>query len=593
MNYSKHVTTEWTSLLTQLTSGADGSRKRMEPLARSRCFAGAALCAPVVLSLLIGATAQLGVESPAFLYLVPATAVTVVLWLLARWHENALRSDSSEQAQSEQRILSCAQSIADLYNHTPCGFQMVDREGTIVSMNDTQLDWLGFSRAELVGAGNISSIMTRESIQSFQRQYPLLARLDWISGVEFDMLRKDGTVMKALLTSRTENDENGEASLISSVVMDVSAQRAVEDSLRRAEEVLSLLVSEDSAIVEVSREGLITSARGAGSLTEYLGNEVVGRPISCLYSPEAISTGHPSVDLANASSYGRSNHQCELFHTDGSSIWADVSFRCLKRGDGSIEGYTAVVRDSSMLRAKDDLVAHLEQNIERRERDLTVAYAELNILTAMLLNNGHASAQASGSDCNAVMDARESITVPLETIISLSSRLADSKLSDKQHDQARLVRNLAHLLLTTLNADLDPSSDPASSESDAKRPSPEAALEKDSAMPTCDSPGRWEQLARIEHFCLAEAARLHQEFESELTRRDRRFLLQRARELKGLCGIIPFNHLLLLATDLEREVKTESWNQAQLLSRAFKSSLITNCKHVQQSYMLGADIEAA
>jgi PAS domain S-box-containing protein len=547
----------------------------------------------MVLSLFIGASAQLGIESPMFLYLVPAAVVTIVLWLLARWHENALLSDSSERTQAEQRTLAYTQSIADLYNHTPCGFQTVDSDGTIVSMNDTQLDWLGFSRAELVGTGNISKIMTQESRQSFQRQYPLLARLGWLSGVEFDMLRKDGTVMKAVLTSHTENGASGEASLISSIVMDVSAQRAVEDSLRRAQEVLSLLTAEDWAIMEVSSEGLITSARGAGNFTEFLCAEVVGRPMSSLYSSEATSTGHPSVDLANASADGRSNHQCELFQTDGYSIWADVSLGCRKRSDGNIEGYIALVRDSSVLRAKDELVAHLERNVERRERDLTVAYAELNVLTAMLLNDGHASAQASGSDCKAVTDAREFITVPLETIICLSSRLVNSKLSDKQHDQARLVRNLAHLLLTTLTTNLRPSREPVSSQSDTLTRLPEAALAADNATPTCASPGRWEQLARIEHFCLAEAARLHQEFETALSGRDRRFLLQRARELKGLCGIIPFNHLLLLSTDLEREVKTESWNQAQLLCNAFKSSLITNCEHVQQSYMLDVDIEAA
>jgi len=43
------------------------------------------------------------------------------------------------------------ENIEDIYQNSPCGFMSIYADGTIISVNDTLLNWLGFEREELIG----------------------------------------------------------------------------------------------------------------------------------------------------------------------------------------------------------------------------------------------------------------------------------------------------------------------------------------------------------------------------------------------------------------------------------------------------------
>ena len=58
----------------------------------------------------------------------------------------ALAATANQRALRQSR-----HEIEDLYNNAPIGYHSVDRDLTIVSMNDTELGWLGYQRDEVVG----------------------------------------------------------------------------------------------------------------------------------------------------------------------------------------------------------------------------------------------------------------------------------------------------------------------------------------------------------------------------------------------------------------------------------------------------------
>ena len=53
--------------------------------------------------------------------------------------------------QSAHDIRQAADEIHDLYNHAPCGYHSVDKDGIFVRINDTELSWLGYTREEVIG----------------------------------------------------------------------------------------------------------------------------------------------------------------------------------------------------------------------------------------------------------------------------------------------------------------------------------------------------------------------------------------------------------------------------------------------------------
>ena len=42
--------------------------------------------------------------------------------------------------------------LEELYEHAPCGFLSVTLDGTIVRVNQTLLDWTGYSREAILGS---------------------------------------------------------------------------------------------------------------------------------------------------------------------------------------------------------------------------------------------------------------------------------------------------------------------------------------------------------------------------------------------------------------------------------------------------------
>ena len=62
-----------------------------------------------------------------------------------------LRKEIKQRARTEQTAQASAAETESLYNEAPCGYHSVDKNGTFVRINDTELAWLGYRREEVVG----------------------------------------------------------------------------------------------------------------------------------------------------------------------------------------------------------------------------------------------------------------------------------------------------------------------------------------------------------------------------------------------------------------------------------------------------------
>ncbi len=59
--------------------------------------------------------------------------------------------DVTEHKQAEEALQRSADEIRDLYNHAPCGYHSLDEDGVFVRINDTELEWLGYAREDVIG----------------------------------------------------------------------------------------------------------------------------------------------------------------------------------------------------------------------------------------------------------------------------------------------------------------------------------------------------------------------------------------------------------------------------------------------------------
>ena len=99
--------------------------------------------------------------------------------------------------------------IRDLYDNAPCGYHSVDPSGTVIAVNQTELQWLGYESNELVGRKRFAELITPSSRNEYQAAFTRVKEWGAASDVELELRRKDGTCFPVLLNSTAVRDGQG------------------------------------------------------------------------------------------------------------------------------------------------------------------------------------------------------------------------------------------------------------------------------------------------------------------------------------------------------------------------------------------------
>jgi len=132
----------------------------------------------------------------------------------------------------------------------PAMLHLLDAEGTLLDVSDHWLEVLGYAREEVVGR-TISRFLTEQS-----RQYatsvadPLIIRDGSVQNLEYQVVKKNGEVIHALISSRAEFDDDGDFAGCLSVLTNVT------DHVRSAAD-LRLNLTMLSTQREVSADGML------------------------------------------------------------------------------------------------------------------------------------------------------------------------------------------------------------------------------------------------------------------------------------------------------------------------------------------------
>lgn len=169
--------------------------------------------------------------------------------------------DIGERKRAEEALARSAAEIYDLYNRAPCGYHSLDADGVFVSINDTELGWLGYERGELVGKLRFADVITPESREIFRRNFPAFKERGLLKDVEFDMVRKDGSLLPVSVSATAIFDEQGQFVRSRSTVFDISERRSSHQALERANQELELRVRERTAELSAANEQLQSELR--------------------------------------------------------------------------------------------------------------------------------------------------------------------------------------------------------------------------------------------------------------------------------------------------------------------------------------------
>lgn len=144
-----------------------------------------------------------------------------------------LKREMGRRVQAQQRSQAYSDEIEDLYNHAPCGYHSVDEvDKKIIKINDTELEWLGYTREEVVGKLTHADLLTPESAERYNRELlPQFLRQRSINGIDLVYRRADGSEFTALVNATAVLNPETMRLVSRTVMYDISDRKRVETEI--------------------------------------------------------------------------------------------------------------------------------------------------------------------------------------------------------------------------------------------------------------------------------------------------------------------------------------------------------------------------
>ncbi|MBK5298924.1 MAG: PAS domain S-box protein, partial [Vicinamibacteria bacterium] len=284
-----------------------------------------------------------------------------------------LEQQSREQMAANAALRDYAEQTRDLYDRAPCGYHSLDRDGRFIAINQTELDWLGYTRDEVIGRLTFSDVVTPASREFFAVAFPVMRQTGAVRDVEFELKTKNGRVLPVSVSATAVLDADGAFVASRSSVFDIAKRKAAEEALRRSEARLS-------AILQTVAEGLlIVSAEGKMSYWNPAAERLLGLNRQAM-AGQRLTPDHWQVrdaagqplpfDMWPVTRVLRTgeeivSEQIRVHRADGSEISLSISVAPLRDGEGPVVGAVASFEDATERRLAAETLARAKADAER------------------------------------------------------------------------------------------------------------------------------------------------------------------------------------------------------------------------------------
>jgi len=158
---------------------------------------------------------------------------------------------TSQLAESERRV-------RRLYEATPAILHSIGPDGRILHVSDRWLGLMGYQRQEVIGRPSSDFLTPASQAHARDVVLPAFFRNGRCERVEYQFVRRDGTVIDVLLSATLERDENGGTARSLAVLEDVTATRQLQKELGRTHAHLNAVVDNMPALVGYWDAGAVT-----------------------------------------------------------------------------------------------------------------------------------------------------------------------------------------------------------------------------------------------------------------------------------------------------------------------------------------------
>jgi PAS domain S-box-containing protein len=334
----------------------------------------------------------------------------------------------------EQRVKERTAEVQDLYDNAPTGYHSLDANGVIVMINQTELDWLGYTREEVIGIKTFHDLCTLQSQKVFEENFPRFKAQGWIKDLEFELIRKNGSTFPVLLNATAIYDAHGKYLHSRSTLFDITERKRAEEAARKLSQAIEY---SPATVVITNRDGVIEYVNPTFcEVTGYTLEEAIGQ------NPRILKSGvhAPEYYQAMWSVLTAGQHWHGEFcnkKKNGELYWEYASISPIKNEYGETTHYVGVKEDVTERKKAEEAL--------RESRD------ELSIANAALEKAAHLKDEFLAS-------MSHELRTPLTGILGLSEALqlkTYGELNERQLKTIGTIQESGRHLLELINDILD------------------------------------------------------------------------------------------------------------------------------------------
>ena len=268
-----------------------------------------------------------------------------------------------EQRRTEEALRESEEKYRTILQSIQEGYFEMDLPGNLTFFNDPFYETFGYSRDELLGLNNRDYTTPETAERMYQNFSEIYRTGNPSSAVEYEVIRKDGTIRILEISATLIKDSSGEPIGFRGVARDISERKQAEEALRESEEKYrTILQNIQEGYFENDLAGNLTFFND--SLYEILGysrDELMGLNNRDYTTPETAKRMYQTFNEIYRTGKPSSIIEYEIIRKDGTIKIVEISASLIKNSSGEPIGFRGVVRDISERKRAEEAMRESEE----------------------------------------------------------------------------------------------------------------------------------------------------------------------------------------------------------------------------------------
>lgn len=293
-------------------------------------------------------------------------------------HQEELEAQNQALREAQQLLEESRSRYAELYDLAPLGYVTLDGEGRIQEINLTGAAMLAIKRSRLIGLPFIRYV-ANEDKPVFREHLERCEAENESRVTEMHLNRKGGSPLYVELHSVPIQDAAGKTKGCLTAMIDIAERKRLEQASHESETLFrAIFAGAGIGMALVDAEGHMRQTNPAlQAMLSYTDEELGAMTIAEFTHPDDLATD--LAQWAELVAGNREGYQVEkrYLRKDGRLVWGRLTVSLIRDAQGNPRYGIRLVEDITGKKQAEAKINELQQDLERRATELTMANQEL------------------------------------------------------------------------------------------------------------------------------------------------------------------------------------------------------------------------